>query len=101
MAITNRQLTSGMTLEATYKKAQHRLLVVGDDETGLGFELDGGTIYRSLSSAASAVMNGQAANGWRFWSVEGEPPVGQSALPAERPTKAARPVPSTKVPKAP
>ncbi len=72
MAITNRELVSGTKLVGRYKGAQHSVLVVGDADTGFGYELDNGTIYRSLSAAGSAVMNGVSCNGWRFWSVEAD-----------------------------
>ena len=72
MAITNRELVAGTKLVGRYKGGQHSVLVVGDAESGLGYELDGGTIYRSLSAAGSAVMKGVSCNGWRFWSVEGD-----------------------------
>ena len=72
MAITNRDLPAGTKLVARYKGQTHSVLVVGDGETGFGYELDNATIYKSLSAAGSAVMNGTACNGWRFWSPEGE-----------------------------
>ncbi|OAI40634.1 hypothetical protein AYO38_05630 [bacterium SCGC AG-212-C10] len=98
MAITDRNLTSGMTLVATYKKGEHKLLVLGDETDGLGYQLDGGTIYKSVSAAASAVMKGQAANGWRFWTVEGEQP----AVPAAKKTvPAPAKTPKAKVPPKP
>jgi len=68
--IENRNLEVGTRLVANYKKAQY-VCVVGKDEEGkLSFEVDG-KVFKSPSSAASHVMGGQAANGWRFWSVEG------------------------------
>jgi hypothetical protein len=85
MAIQNRELAAGTILVAKYKGVEHRVLVLGDHETGLGFELDGKTIYKSPSAAGSAVMGGTACNGWRFWSVEGE-----EQPKAERPTKTER-----------
>ena len=72
MAIENRDLTAGTKLVARYRGQEHTVLVMGDAETGLGFELDNGTIYKSLSSAGKAVMNDVACNGWRFWSRAGE-----------------------------
>jgi len=85
MAIENRNLQAGEILVATYKKAEHRVLVVGDEETGLGFELNNGTIYKSLSSAGSAVMGGTACNGWRFWTRESEVMEKAEAKAAEKP----------------
>jgi hypothetical protein len=72
MVIDNRDLAAGTTLVARYRGQEHTVLVVGDVETGLGFELDKSSIYKSLSSAGKAVMNGTSCNGWRFWSRAGE-----------------------------
>ncbi len=74
MAITNRELVVGTKLVGRYKGQQHGVLVVGDADTGFGYELDHGTIYKSVSAAGSAVMHGTSCNGWRFWSVEGDEP---------------------------
>ncbi|HET7738334.1 MAG TPA: hypothetical protein VFK32_07155 [Tepidiformaceae bacterium] len=38
----------------------------------LRVRLADGTFYSSLSAAGSAVMDGVACNGWRFWSIDGE-----------------------------
>jgi len=86
MVIENRDLAAGTKLVARYQGQEHSVLVMGDAETGLGFELDNGTIYKSLSSAGKAVMNGVACNGWRFWSLEGEAPEPPKA--AKQPAKA-------------
>ena len=83
MVIENRDLAAGTKLVARYRGQQHTVLVIGDAETGLGFELDNGTIYKSPSAAASAVMGGQAANGWRFWSQEGEIPSVKTVKPTK------------------
>jgi rubrerythrin len=40
--------------------------------------LEDGKRFKSPSSAASAVMGGSAANGWRFWSLEGDAPAAAS-----------------------
>ncbi len=74
MAITNRELVAGTKLVGRYKGQQHVVLVVGDAQTGFGYELDNGTIYKSLSAAGSAVMKGVSCNGWRFWTVDGDEP---------------------------
>jgi hypothetical protein len=92
MVITNRELAAGTTLIAKYRGTQHTVLVLGDHETGLGYELDNGTIYKSPSAAGSAVMNGVACNGWRFWTVAGEEPV----TPPANGTKAAKPAKAKK-----
>jgi len=72
MPVNDRNLQGGEKLVARYKGQEHTVLVLADDKGGLGFELDGSTIYKSLSSAGSAVMGGTACNGWRFWTPEGE-----------------------------
>ena len=72
MPINDRNLEAGAKLTAKYKGQVHSVLVLADDKGGLGFELDNGTIFKSLSSAGSAVMGGTACNGWRFWTPEGE-----------------------------
>ena len=74
MPINDRNLDAGTKLTAKYKGQEHSVLVLADDKGALAFELDNGTIFKSLSSAGSAVMGGTACNGWRFWSVEGTEP---------------------------
>jgi hypothetical protein len=81
MPITNRDLPAGTVLTATYKKQPHRARVLIDDAGKPGYELDGATIFKSLSAAGSAVMGGVACNGWRFWSVEGEEPEHRPSAP--------------------
>ena len=93
MAIENRNaLAGGQTLVARYKGADHKVLVLEDDKGGFGLELDKGTIYKSLSSAGSAVTGGTACNGWRFWSFEGEAPSAKGPKP-----RAAKKEPKSKV----
>ena len=89
MAIENRNLPGGTILTATYRKQEHRGLVLRDDEGGLGFELEG-VIYKSLSAAGSAVMNGVACNGWRFWSVAGSEPTKSEKTATAPTTKATK-----------
>jgi hypothetical protein len=72
MPIENRDLPAGTRLEATYKKTRYVCVVEVEEGGKLAFVLEGGKRFKSPSSAASAVMGGSAANGWRFWSVEGE-----------------------------
>ena len=99
MAITNRNLKGGEKLVARYTGQEHTVLVLADDKGGLGFELDGATIYKSLSSAGSAVMGGVACNGWRFWSLQGTEPARKPK--AEKPAKAQpKKVPAKAAPKA-
>jgi hypothetical protein len=98
MAIEDRALKAGDELVARYKGQEYSVLVLGDEEVGLGFELDGPTIYRSLSKAGSAVMNGTACNGWRFWTRKGEEKPAKakaepSSLPRPRRRRPASPRP--------
>ena len=83
MTIEDRNLEPGTKLAARYKGQAHSVLVLKDDEGKLGFELDNGTIYKSLSKAGSDVMNGTACNGWRFWSLEGDLPEKKEAASKE------------------
>ena len=87
MVIENRTLAGGEEFVARYKGTEHRVVVLGDEATGFGFEVDGdGKIHKSLSAAGSAVMGGTACNGWRFWSRAGELP--EARVKAERKPKA-------------
>ena len=72
MAIDNRDLPEGTRLRVNYKKQTYVCKVEKDEEGKLAFVLEDGRRFKSPSSAASAVMGGSAANGWRFWSLEGE-----------------------------
>ena len=72
MAIEDRNLKLGTRLVANYRKQAHACMVEKTEEgDGVLFVLEDGRKFKSLSSAASAVMGGKAVNGWRFWSVEG------------------------------
>ena len=80
-------LAAGTMLVARYKGVEHTAEVVAGEEGKVRFRLTDGREFKSLSAAGSAVMGGQAANGWRFWSVEGtepakEPKPGWEAAPA-------------------
>ncbi len=70
MPLENRELTAGTILVARYKKEDHTCVVM-ETEEGLRYRV-AGTDYKSPSSAAKAVMGGIAANGWRFWSLQGD-----------------------------
>lgn len=65
------RLEPGTVLVARYKDAEYRAEVVGGEDGKTRFRLEDGREFRSPSSAASAVMGGIAANGWRFWSLQG------------------------------
>ena len=71
MAIENRELAPGTKLVARYKGQVYTAEVVQTDE-GVRYRLEDGKDYKSPSSAGSAVMGGNATNGWRFWSLQGE-----------------------------
>lgn len=69
--IEDRNLQPGTRLVARYRGETYTAEVV-QTEDGLRYRLaDDGREFRSPSAAGSAVMGGQACNGWRFWSVEG------------------------------
>lgn len=88
MPINDRNLEAGTKLTARYKGQERTVLVRAGEEGGLEFELDSGTIFKSLSAAGSAVMNGVACNGWRFWTSVGEP-AGGAGEGAPGPTRSA------------
>lgn len=48
---------------------------------------------RNNLDAGSAVMNGVACNGWRFWTVESDEPVADPSAPAAAQAMRARPPP--------
>ena len=85
MPIENRNLPAGTRLEAVYRKTRYVCTVEAEEDSKLAFVLEDGKRFKSPSSAASAVMGGSAANGWRFWTVEGN---ATSAAPTEKPAKA-------------
>ena len=86
MSIEDRNLKAGTRLAATYKKQEYSCEVVKTKD-GVIYRLADGQEFKSLSSAGSAVMAGSACNGWRFWSLEGDPP--QAKTPsAAKTTKA-------------
>src|SRR5688572_18196332 len=75
MVIENRNLAVGTKLIAKYKGEQRKIEVLPGEPGTDGFvgkrPKDAAQVYKSPSSAGSAVMGGTACNGWRFWSVEG------------------------------
>jgi hypothetical protein len=85
MPIENRDLPVGTRLVANYKKTHYVCTVEADEEGKKAFVLEDGKRFKSPSSAASAVMGGSAANGWRFWSVEGETSATTAAQPGNTP----------------
>src|SRR5215207_5414476 len=85
MPVENRDLPVGTRLEATYKKTRYLCVVEAGEEGKLAFVLEDGKRFSSPSAAASAVMGGQAANGWRFWSIEGSEPKPSSTKAEPKP----------------
>jgi len=71
MSIEDRNLKPGTVLVARYRKRDHRCEVVKGEEGKVLFRFKDGREFTSPSAAGSAVMDGVACNGWRFWSVEG------------------------------
>ena len=94
MAIHDRNLAVGTKLWAKYKGAFHRAEVIGPAEGKpadlLRYRLVDGRTFTSPSSAGKALMDGNACNGWAFWT-EGEPPISEDPeAPAGPPAPAPR-----------
>ena len=68
MTIENREVKSGTRLVARYKGQEHTANVVETD-AGIRYRLADGKEYKSPSAAGSAIMGGNACNGWRLWSM--------------------------------
>ena len=73
MPITNRNLPAGTVLAGRYKGQTYRCTVL-ENGGRLAYSLEDNSIHPSPSAAASKVMGGTSANGWRFWSLEGDLP---------------------------
>src|SRR5678815_4236255 len=73
MPITNRNLPAGSILAGRYKGQTYRCTVL-ENEGRLAYSLEDNSIHPSPSAAASKVMGGVSANGWRFWSLESDLP---------------------------
>ena len=73
MAIEDRNLKAGTKLVARYKGKDYACQVIETPDGIRHQVLDQGktSIHKSPSAAGSAVMGGNACNGWRFWSLEG------------------------------
>jgi hypothetical protein len=69
MAIQDRNLSVGTQLYARYKGETYHADVVAKEGGGVLYRLSDGREYKSPSAAGSAVMGGNACNGWAFWSV--------------------------------
>jgi hypothetical protein len=59
------------------------------DKLYFRYKLEDGQEYKSPSSAGSAVMGGNACNGWRFWSLAGENGETPTTKRTAKPKKAA------------
>ena len=102
MAIENRNLEIGTKLVASYEKVQYVCTVeAAADGEGVVYALEDGKKFKSPSAAGSSVMGGNAVNGWRFWSLEGEATTaaGTSATKATRMRTKADSVPVVAKPK--
>ena len=86
MPITNRNLPAGTVLAGRYKGQTYRCTVL-ENEGRLAYSLEDNSIHPSPSAAASKVMGGTSANGWRFWSLEGDLPEKATKAKAEKTTK--------------
>ena len=87
-----KQLAAGMRLTAKYRKQEYTADVDEGEDGKLRFRLADGREFSSPSAAGSAVMNGVACNGWRFWSLsmdDAETPA-KIAAKAKPAAKAAR-----------
>ena len=88
MPITNRNLPAGTVLAGRYKGQTYRCTVL-ENEGRLAYSLEDNSIHPSPSAAASKVMGGTSANGWRFWSLEGDLPEKASKTAKAETTKPA------------
>ena len=89
MTIENRNLEAGTKLVGGYKKQAHFAEVVKGEDGSIGYRLDDGQTFTSLSAAGSAVMAGVACNGWRFWSLVKDGETEAEAGAREKPKAAA------------
>ena len=72
-AALRKRLKEGTVLVGRHKGAEYRAVVVLADGKPR-YRLADGREFASPSAAGSAVMDGIACNGWRFWSVLEPPP---------------------------
>jgi hypothetical protein len=75
-------------LVGRYHKKDHRCEVVKGEEGKVRYRLENGREFTSPSAAGSAVMDGVACNGWRFWTVESEQPARKATRTATAAKKA-------------
>ena len=93
MPITDRNLTPGTILSASYKKQVYTCTLV-ETEEGPRYELESGKRFKSPSAAGSAVMNGTACNGWAFWRLQGDEANAPVREPKVKAVKAAKAAPA-------
>lgn len=79
MSIKNRKLKAGARLVARYKGKEYTAEVVKTAD-GLRYRLADGREFKSPSAAGSAIMSGNACNGWKVWSI--------AEVDTKKPTKA-------------
>ena len=87
MTIENRNLAVGTRLVGRYKGKEYSATVVEAEGGRVRFRLEDGREFKSLSAAGSAVVEGHACNGWRFWSLMAEQ-TGEATAEVEPASKA-------------
>ena len=85
------KLEPGTKLIAKYRGQEHIAEVVAGEDGKVRYRLEDGNEYKSPSAAASAVMSGQAANGWRWWSLQGDTPATDAKPATVKARKARKP----------
>lgn len=103
MAIEDRTLVvAGIKLIGRYKNTEYTCTVEAGEGDKLAFVLADGQRFDSISSAASAFMEGKSrANGWDFWSLEGTEIKPRRRAAAEGEPKTPKAAKEPKAPKAP
>ena len=71
---TAREAGGGDGSRRALRSEEHTAEVVAGEDGKVCYRQTDGREFKSLSAAASAVMGGQAANGWRFWNVQTDAP---------------------------
>ena len=97
MPIENRNLIVGTKLVAKYKKQTHNAEVVGGEGDKVLYRLEDGQKFKSPSAAGSAIMNGKACNGWRFWSLDQELDQAAPTVSESEPESEEVPTPKSRV----
>ena len=89
MTIEDRNLEAGTKLVARYKGTIYHMDVT-ETKDGIRYRLSEAPFseFKSPSAAGSAVMGGNACNGWRFWSLEGQEPAPKTR--GRKPKKASK-----------